>query len=211
MKKTFTLIELIFTLVILSIIISLSIPKVQKTNLNLASKRIILYLKHTRYLAFVDNKYKNENTDFAKMWYKERWTLKFKKCSKSIGGLYFIVFTDKNHKGSPNKKECAKDPITSKWLYSNYDCDASNDESKYILLTKEYGIKKVDISCNSTNTIGSISFGIDGEVYSKLGTKPNQKEKYKLTKTCYIKLYDEDNNFVNIAIEPHTGFIHQVN
>jgi hypothetical protein len=207
MKKTFTLIELIFTLVILSIIISLSIPKVQKTNLNLASKRIILYLKHTRYLAFVDNKYKNDDN----MWYRERWTLKFKKCSSRIGGLYFIVFSDINHKGSPNKNECAKDPITSKWLYSNWDCDASANESKYILLTKEYGIQKVEISCNSTNTIGSISFGHNGEVYSRLGTKPNQKEKYKLTKTCYIKLYDEDSNFVNIAIEPHTGFIHQVN
>ena len=145
------------------------------------------------------------------MWYKERWTMKFQNCASSIGGLYFVVFSDINHKGSPNKNECAKDPITSRWLYSHWDCNPSDDESKYILLTKEYGVTKVDISCNSTSTIGSISFGNTGQAYSRLGTKPQEVERYKLTQTCYIKLFDKDDNFVKIAIEPNTGFIHRIN
>jgi hypothetical protein len=204
MKKSFTLIELIFTIIIISITISIIISKPQHSNLDLAANRIILYLKHARYLALVDNKYKVDDS----MWYKERWTMKFKNCSSKIGGLYFIVFSDKNHKGSANKIECAKDPITSRWLYSNWDCNAANDESKYILLTKEYGITKVDISCNSTSTIGSISFGHDGQAYSRLGTKPEEVEKYKLTQTCYITLFDKTHNFIKIAIEPETGFIY---
>ncbi|MBT3281248.1 MAG: type II secretion system protein [Campylobacteraceae bacterium] len=207
MKKSFTLLELIFTLIILSIVISTTIPKPQHSNLDLAANRVILYLKHTRYLGLIDNKLKLDDD----MWYKERWTMKFQNCASSIGGLYFVVFSDINHKGSPNKNECAKDPITSRWLYSHWDCNPSDDESKYILLTKEYGVTKVDISCNSTSTIGSISFGNTGQAYSRLGTKPQEVERYKLTQTCYIKLFDKDDNFVKIAIEPNTGFIHRIN
>ncbi len=206
MKKSFTLLELVFAMIIIAIIAGVLIPKPQHSNLDLAAQRVVLYLKHTRYLGLVDNKYKIDDD----MWYKERWTMKFQNCSSKIGGLYFVVFSDENHKGSPNKDECAKDPITTRRLYSHWDCEASADESKYILLTKEYGVTKVNISCNSTSTIGSISFGHDGQAYSRLGTKPEDVEKYKLTQTCYIKLFDKDENFVQIAVEPETGYIHKV-
>jgi hypothetical protein len=207
MKKSFTLIELIFTLIIIAIIIIAALPKQQISNLDLAANRVVLYLKHTRYLAFVDNKY-NPTDD---MWYKKRWTLKFQNCSSSIGGLYFLVYSDMNQNGYISKDECAKDPITSRYLYSNWDCNANTDESKYILLTKEYGVTKVDISCNSTSTIGSISFGDNGDVYSRLGTVPEDIERYLLDKACQITLYDKLNNSVVIQIEPTTGFIYKVN
>jgi hypothetical protein len=206
MKKSFSLLELIFIIVIISIISAIIMPKVQHSKLDLAGQRVILYLKYTRYLAFVDNKLKVDDD----MWYKERWTMKFKNCEANIGGLYFIVYSDKNHKGHPNKNECAKDPITLKWLYSFHNCISGDDKSKYVLLTKEYGVSKIEISCNSTNTIGSISFGANGEVYSRLGINPLEKDKYKLTQTCFITLFDKEENFIKIAIEPYTGFIHQI-
>ena len=160
-------------------------------------------MKYTRYKAMLDNRY-NIDDD---MWFKERWTIKFQKCSKNIGGLYFIVFRDLNHKGSPNKTECLKDPLSNKYLYSHYDCDPSQDESKYILLTKEYGITDINISCNSTSTLGQISFGYDGKVYSRLGTKPQDINKYEINKICSITLTDEYNNSATIKINPKTGYI----
>ena len=206
MKKSFSLIELIFAIVIISIVVASFIPKNNLSKLNLAADKLVLYLKYTRYIAMLDNKYKKDDD----MWYKERYTLKFQNCSKKIGGLYYVVFSDKNHKGSPNKDECVKDPITNKYLYSHWDCNAGADESKYILLTKEFGVMDVDISCNSTSTIGQISFGHDGKVYSRLGTKPQDLEKYEITKSCYINLYDIEQNKVTIVIEPDTGFIHKL-
>jgi len=205
MKKAFTLIEIILVIVISSIFLSLAIPKYQISNLDEAANRVILYLKHTRYLAMVDNKYNPKDG----MWYKQRWTLKFRKCSSSIGGLYFLVYSDTNKNGHISKNECAKDPITSRYLYSNWDCKASSDESKYILLTKEYGVRKVDISCNSTSTIGSFSFGENGDIYSRLGIQTNEIEKYKLIQKCYLKLYDKTNKFIEIIIEPQTGYIYK--
>ena len=61
------------------------------------------------------------------------------------------------------------------------------------------------MSCNTTSTIGQISFGYDGKIYSQLGS--NIKE---ITRTCIIKLIDKDNNFTQIAVEPKTGYIHKI-
>ncbi len=206
MKQSFSILELIFAIVLISIVISQLIPKNNFSKLNLAADKIILYLKYTRYIAMIDNKFDIQDD----MWFKERWTLKFQKCSKNVGGLYYVVFSDINHKGSPNKSECLKDPITNKYLYSHYDCEASHDESKYILLTKEFGVTNIDISCNSTSTIGQISFGNDGKVYSRLGTTPDNISKYEIKDTCYINMYDKQENKIIIAIEPETGYIHKL-
>jgi len=206
-KKSFSLLELIFAMVLISIATSQFIPKKNLSKLNLAANKIILYLKYTRYIAMIDNKYDIND----EMWFKERWTLKFQKCSQSIGGLYYVIFSDINHKGSPNKKtECLKDPISNKYLYSNYDCEASKDESKYILLTKEFGVTNIDISCNTTSTIGQISFGNDGKIYSRLGTNPENVDKYEIKDICYINMYDIQENKITIAIEPVTGYIHKL-
>ncbi len=204
-RQSFSLIELIFVIVIISIVSMQFIPKLTKSNLSQAANKVIVHLKNTRYQAMIDNKF-NHKDDF---WFRERWTLKFQKCSQSIGGLYYVVYSDTNHGGHINKDETLKDPLTQKWLYSNYDCDASSDESKDILLTKEYGVSKVDISCNKTTTIGQISFGYDGKVYTKLGTKLEDTYNYELKEQCYITLYDNSNDNVTIIIEPNTGYVYK--
>jgi hypothetical protein len=180
--------------------------KQQNTNLEEATKRVITYLKFTRYLAMIDDKTKVDGS----LWFKERWTLKFQNCSYKVGGIYFVIFSDKNQQGSPNKDECAKDPITNRYLYSHYDCVASDDESDTVLLTQKYGIQKVQISCNDTNTIGSISFDKNGQAHSKLGTNVLKPDQYRLTQTCYIELFDKEENSATIAIEARTGFIHTI-
>ncbi len=98
------------------------------------------------------------------------------------------------------------DPLNNKYLYSSAcQDDLLNDKSKYVLLTKEYEIEKIEVSCNTTSTIGQISFGYDGKIYSQLGK--NIKE---IKEQCIIKLFDKENHNTKIAIEPKTGYIHQI-
>jgi hypothetical protein len=199
----FSLIELIFTVVLVSIIASQFIPKNNLSKLNLAADKIILYLKYTRYVAMIDNKFDASDTK----WYKARWTLKFLNCRKSVGGLYFVIGSEKSpYGGQLSEDECAKDPITNKWLYSSNYCKLDEDRSKYILLTQEYGVTRVDIYCNKYSKHNKISFGADGNTYCKTNTISEDI----LTKTCYIKLYDIQENNITIAIEPVTGFIHKL-
>jgi hypothetical protein len=205
-RQAVSLLELIFVIFLISIVLSLAKYKNHISKLELATKKLIFYMKYTRYKAMLDNRYSVDDN----MWFKERWTIKFQKCSKTIGGLYFVIFRDINHKGSPNKIECLKDPLSNKYLYSHYDCDPSQDESKYILLTKEYGITNIDISCNDTSTLGQLSFGYDGRVYSRLGTEPEDIYKYEIKSICTVKLEDKNGNFSIIQINPRTGYISRV-
>ncbi len=202
-KKSFSLLEIIFVLIILGIILFQIVPKNQISKLHLATQKIILYLNYTRYIAHIDNKFDIKD----EQWERKRWTLKFLNCEKRIGGLYYIVYSDtKGGTAHFEKTDTLFDPLNNKYLYSN-ECkeDIINDKSKHILLTQEYGITKVDVSCNTTSTIGQISFGFDGNIYSQLGT--NIKE---ITQQCQIKLFNEKNQFSTIAIEPKTGYIHKI-
>jgi len=179
------------------------LTKNQISKLNLASDKIILYLNYTRYIAHIDNKF-NINDD---EWERKRWTIKFRYCDVNVGGLYYIVYSDM-HGGTAHYKkvDTLKDPLNNKYLYSN-GCkeDSLGDKSKYILLTKEYGIDKIEVSCNTTSAIGQISFGYDGKIYSQLGT--NIKE---IDEQCRIKLFNKNNDFTEIAIEHKTGYIHKI-
>ena len=186
---------------LIAIVSFVSTSKNNSSKLQLAKDKIILYLSYTRYIAHIDNKYTHDDPE----WQKKLWTLKFFNCSSSIGGLYYVVYSDMEGGTAHFKKtDCLKDPTTNKYLYSN-SCeeDTLNDKSKYILLTKQYDITSVDISCNTTSTLGQISFGYDGKVYSSLGSNIQE-----ITQPCIITLKDKNNNTTNITIEPKTGYIH---
>jgi len=204
MKKTFTLIELIMILLLIGIISSQSELRNNMSKIKLAKKQIILHLKYTRYIAMIDNKFDNNDP----LWFRKRWTVKFLNCNKNIGGLYYIIYSDINENGYISKVETLQDPLTNKYIYS-YQCKEDTNLDKYtlILLTKEYGIKNIKISCNSTQTIGGISFDINGYGYSKLSTKEYDKDKYRLNNDCYIQLYDKKNNEEIITIDGITGVI----
>jgi len=201
-KNGFSFIEILIVLIILSVILSFAYYKQNNSNLKLATQKIVLYLNYTRYISHIDNKQNFQDQE----WQKKLWTLKFQNCSSAIGGLYYVVYSDTSGGTSHFKKtECLKDPTTNKYLYSNYDCEASSDESKYILLTKEYGVTKVELSCNTTGSIGQISFGYDGRIYSSLGNSPKE-----ITTPCILTLYDKSGNNNTIVIEPKTGYIHNL-
>ena len=201
MKKSFSLLEIIVVLSLIAIIILVSLPKLSLSKLQLVTDKVLIYLNYTRYTAMIDNKYSVDDNE----WEKKRWTLKFQNCSNEEDGLYFVVYSDESGGTAHFKKEeTLKDPLNNKYLYSGYDCIPNNNESPDILLTKKYGVVGVDISCNTTATIGQISFGEDGKIYSQLGTNIES-----ITQPCSIKLTDSNNNSSTIIIEPNTGYIHK--
>lgn len=203
MKKSITLVEIIFILVVVSILYSISIPKKQDSKLFDATNYIVTYLNYTRYLALIDNKFDLDDS----LWHKKWWRLRFENCIKSKGGVYFIVTSDDNTTGQAKKSHSAKDPLTNRYLYSRYYCDAKEDESKYVLLTQEFDIAKVELTCNATDSIGQIIYNDKGEVFSKVANTIDETyTKYEIRQKCYIYLYDKNNNKSTIIIEPKTGY-----
>lgn len=204
MKKAFSLIETILVISIIVFIGGFIIQKIHTSNLDDAVKRISLYLKQTRYQALIDNKQKDDE----ELWHKKRWTLKFLRCNKNIGGLYYNIYSDENETGQASLSESLIDPLTNKRVYSTNKCEYKDNTSKYVLLTKEFGIVDVQISCNNTSSLGQISFGNDGKVYSKLSSSANEYYEYEINSICTIKFIDNESQTKTLKIMPKTGYIY---
>lgn len=204
-KKAFGFLELILVLALLGLMAWMILPHLNPTNskLDAASKRLMLYLQQTRYQAMLDNPYSFDDA----LWHKKRWTLKFLNCTHESDGLYYAIYSDTNKTGQIAKDETLKDPLTQKYIYNNNQCERTKDRSAFTLLTKEFGITDVKISCNDTTTIGQLSFGYDGKLYSKLSSFEHDSDAYIVQKPCDITL---SNNIESrtIRLEPITGYIH---
>jgi type II secretory pathway pseudopilin PulG len=205
-KKSFTLLELIIVLFLISLLYTAFIPKNKISKIDEITNRLVLYLKQTRYQALIDNKY-NENDD---KWFKSGWTMKFFRCRDKEDGIYYSIYSDKNKSGHPSIEDTLKDPLTNKNIYSSNFCKEKNEHSKYVLISKYYGINKVNISCNETSSLGQISFSSNGKVYSKLSNKEKRAYDYEINNKCFIELENLNNEKRTIVIESKTSFIHKL-
>lgn len=204
-KNGFGFLEIIIVLLLLSIITWIFIPNInnQSYKSKLAAQRLVLYLQQTRYKAMMNNQFDANDS----LWHKKRWTLKFMHCSDENDGLYYTIYSDTNKTGQVAKNETLKDPLTKKYVYSNNRCLNTKDRSSYVLLTKEYGINDVKISCNETSTIGQLSFGYDGQLYSKLSSYENDAYSYQVVNQCNLELISEEKRHT-IVIEGRTGYVY---
>lgn len=200
--KAFSILELIFVIFLISLISYTIIPVNKNQDLEQASSRLLLYLKQTRYQALTNDMFSLED----KLWFKKRWSLKFFSCNKNVEGIYYLIYSDKNKTGQIKKSHTLKDPLSKKYIYSFHTCKETQDSSKYVLLTKEFNIVDVKVSCNSTKSLGQISFGSDGRVYSKLSSHEDEAYKYEIKKPCKITLVHKNGTSKSIIVENSTGY-----
>ena len=139
MKKSFSLLEIVLVISLIAFLYTIFIPKTKINNLDELTSKLSLYLSHLRYKALIDNKYDLDDP----LWHKKRWTLKFFRCKENVGGIYYVMYSDKNKSGHPGAEDSLKDPLTNKYIYSSNNCNENNTNSKYVLITKEFGIKDV--------------------------------------------------------------------
>lgn len=202
MKKSFSLLEIILTISLISFLYLLFIPKNKINYLDEITNKIELYISYTRYKALIDDKFDSEDP----LWHKKRWTIKFLRCRESEDGIYYTIYSDKNKSGHPSAEDSIKDPLTRKNIYSSNYCKENNSNSKYVLLTKIFGITDVNISCNETTSLGQLSFGSDGKVYSKLSNYENESNEYEIKEPCSIKFVQKDGKNREIVIFPDTSY-----
>ncbi len=204
MKKSFTILELIIVLLLISLLYTSFIPKTNTNNIHELKNRLILQLKYLRYKALTDDKFDNSEP----LWHKRRWTFKIFNCDKNKDGVFYLMYTDLNMKGHASSDETLKDPLSNKYIFSGRQCIPNNSNSKYVLLSDHFNVKEISATCKSTKSIVQISFGNDGNVYSRLSTEDNDIARYKLEDKCIIKIIDSDSNKIDITVENKTGFIY---
>ena len=199
MKKAFTMIELVFVIVVVGILSYMVASSFQRNTLREAADQVVSHIRYTQHLAMMDDKFDPNDAT----WFRENWQLEFKRFYNPLN-IYYEIYSDIDHNGNSdtvNPEETARDPLTNNYL------DGSNDKTNIV---KSFGITDVQFapSCRAGTGIGELAFDAFGRPYYYItNTQPSQTNMYQylLTQDCDITLVNPDGN-VTITVTKETGY-----
>ena len=226
MKKAFTLLELVFIIVVVGILAAVMIPRMKSNPLREAAIQVVSHIRYTQHLALVDDKFDSNDAN----WYKKRWRFSFNKGAGTDNKWSYTIWSDTSGSGSPDPAEVAVNPQNrSKKLTGGFngtgfihtgDANATSEMN----LGKRYGILDVDFSapCRTASLSKSLAFDHLGrplrgalENYTSAYDNSAIATNILVSSQCQITLCTEANcstaandNKVVIAIEPETGYAH---
>ena len=210
MKKAFTLLELVFVVVVIGILSAVILPSTKTNTLYEAANQMISDIRYTQHLAIVNDVYDKSEPE----WYKGKWQLLYSKSdssSRDTGGYYAItIFSDlgADQGGKPEIDEIALNPLNpDKILSGGYsgEIDWEDDQAtQRFNIGYKYGIDSISYSGCSGQRIafdnkGRPFVGNDSSWSSSVDGALTQQCKFTLTK---------DSESVTIIIEPETGYVH---
>jgi prepilin-type N-terminal cleavage/methylation domain-containing protein len=233
MKKAFTLLELIFVIVVVGILAAVIIPNTRSNPLQEAAIQLVSHIRYTQHLAMIDDKF-DANEPF---WYRQRWQLAF---SAAGGTNSYMIFADSpsivgaydrnpgaNH--TYTDVEVALNPLSKdKYLigiaFGSFDNSETKKLSKELDIGNKYGINAITFSGGSTGSNAKrILFDYLGRPYrgntsSTSAAALSSAVDKVATSAIYIKLCvnacvnpktsANNENEIVIKIEPETGYAH---
>ncbi|MDY2763018.1 prepilin-type N-terminal cleavage/methylation domain-containing protein [Campylobacter sp.] len=223
MKKAFTLVELVFVVVVIGILAFALWPTKQPTQAFEAARQIVAHIRYTQHLALNDDKFATHtDTDgtgnsIAIDWYKRLWRITFSNLTADkdckIGGWRYAVYQniagDLSDKGQPNGTiEAARNPAQAGKVLSACYSGLSTNTSDELNLSQTYKIENIDFS----------EFGTQGIIFDELGRAYprgdfsqayNNGKKFKLgDNNSYgrITLSAKDGSVAKILVFAETGY-----
>ena len=203
-KNAFTMLELVFAIVVIGILAALAIPRLDRDLRQGAKDNLLSAIRHTQDLALVDNKTNPTDTD----WQKKLWQIRFSLATDNLATFYTIS-SDVDGDGSVDKNETAIDPVNGKYMYNfGGDTTIDDDESPNIFIGKKYGIKNTTSFSGGCENAQHIAFDHLGRPYNGIGSATNTYDKY-MTEDCIITFtfISDDIADLNITIATETGYV----
>jgi len=208
MKKAFTLLELVFVVVVVGILAAVIIPRTKTNPLQEAALQVQSHIRYAQHLAIMDDKFDPND----KSWFKKRWQIIFAKQKNTDEKWAYTIFADIAGKdsGKPNKDEIAVNPMNhTERMTGGYNSAQELNVSspnfvgmKSMNLGESYGIKDITFTCNQR-----IAFDYLGRPIKSDLSKNNKAYDSNdlITSRCEITLKDADEN-ITIAINKATGY-----
>jgi len=198
--KAFTLLELVFVIVVLGILAAIALPRLERDTRQEAIDNLLSAIRYTQHLALTDDKTNPSDPN----WQSKLWKITFTDATGNLGDFYTIS-TRLDNTFIVDKNETAIDPANGKFMYNLGGNAAINaDESPNIFIGKNYGINTVTFTggCNSTQ---HIAFDHLGRPFTNIGTATNNFARYMHT-DCNLTFSFADNQApIIITIEKQTG------
>lgn len=202
MKRfAFTMLELVFVIIVIGILAVLAIPNFTANPLQQAAEQVAGHIRYTQHLAMVEDKYDPQDST----WWRERWQIRFRLLMGEIG---YVIFSDRNQNRNSNQtnpQEIAVDPATGEFMNGFLNFSAAN-------LTQQYGITNITNSCQTDdNTLvatnrGAIVFDNIGRPYSGVSDAVSPTQ-YILSNDCNITLVHQTDGNATIRVEVETGYV----
>ncbi len=203
--KAFTMIELVFVIVVLGILAALALPRMDRDIRQEAADNILSAIRYTQHLALNDDK----TNPFDPIWQKELWTIRFS--LDGAGRYYYTVSSNTDHGTNVSIDEAAIDPINGKYMYTS-DSTIDANESPNIFLGKKYGIDNVDFSncqtiANGINTSTHVAFDQLGRPHKGVFGVATNDYRTVMTADCTISFgFEDGSDDLIISIAKETGY-----
>jgi len=221
-KSAFTMIELVFVIVVLGILASLAMGRMERDLRQEAAETILSHIRLAQQLALKDNKHRSDNNA---EWQKAYWRFEYADCSDATNydgtdSLFYRVGSDSDRGGNINKTESAINPINGKYLYTFHTCNnLQADETPEVLISKEFGVKNIVMDTRNGCGISSgssiakhIAFDYFGRPHRGISGYSTSEFQKLMVEDCNITFtlstdYDDDGNddSFTITIKKETG------
>ena len=200
------MIELVLVIVVLGILASLAMPRLDRDLEQEAADNILSAIRYTQHLALIDNKQKFDNPK----WQRRFWRIYFGTCTDI--GKFYAIGSDDDMTGSTNARitraEATIDPSNSKPIWAT-DAGAclNNDVSENVFIEKKYDVTTIAPTGGCSNSY--IAFDHLGRPYASNFTNsfsPNNAG--YMTEDCKFTFSSSNNTFspFSIIIKKETGY-----
>lgn len=198
-RYAFSLMELVFVIVIVGIVSAAVIPRFERDSLYEMAEQVSAHIRYTQHLAMSDNIYMDDRS----RWFQARWQIGF---VNGPCGLYYRVGSDRDlssGNGRFSNAEAARDPLTRTLIYNNNTpCSYRDGWHKGVLLTQKYDITTMSSSCNTQ----TIAFDHIGRPYTGVGG--TSATDGLMREDCHYTFTHAGGSSVRITVTAETGYVY---
>lgn len=195
LNKAFTMLELVFVIVIIGILSIAIIPSFNANKTREAADQVISHIRYTQHLAMMDNKF----NPIEPNWFQQRWHIGF--TQDGTNDIYYVA-SDANNNGALVSSEYAANVLDEGKILSGES--TLGDRTPELDLTGKYGVSVV----NNCSTNGRIFFDNMGRPYKDTTFPATAPYQNLIKNPCSIILSDGDvANNVTITLQPETGYV----
>ena len=200
-KPAFTMIELVFVIIVIGILAALALPRMDRDLKQQAADSILSDIRYTQHLALSDYKHSDANAS----WQRSFWTIGFR-CNNSSGFSEYVG-SDADRGGGIGDSEAAIDPTNGKIMNGDTTCSNTidTDTSDRIFLGNKFGVTSIN-STGGCNTIQYIGFDHLGRPHVGYTGSTTPDYGSYMTSACTFTFTMSDNDTFAITIEPETGY-----